>query len=814
MAQTQSARTHKTKSNVVLADSAYARQIDAEREAVRLGAVRYRKLSREAVERGDAAALAPSERFCVMWFAPLVFRLEIHMARMREGKQGRHYSHAWPVIKNIDPDRLAVITMHEAMGLLQFYPRGVTLARLAHKIGQSVLGEIHLDIIKKNHRESYDRMIKRMRRFSPKKVNWWAKKELPDHHWERRVCNIIGTWLLDNLSEIASVDGYSEGKSFTPAFCHIQRWHKKHKTGFIILDQKVHDLVAEGHAWRETLRPKHVPMLLEPMKWSDDIEGGYLQVRTSLVSKVTPWQKRALKEADLSKVHEGVNAMNATRWTILEPVLDIINRLWDQGGATAGIPRADDLPLPPRPHDIGDNVSVLKKWKREAEKVYDERVMHKGIRANFSMLLDIANDYVSADSICLPHFLDFRGRVYAMPLLNHQGEDLWRSIFGFADKKPLTTDGEKWLRIHAANCWGHDQCSLKDRVDWANEHMAGMLSVAHDPFANDSWQQADKPFQFLASCLAFADDDMAQHLAVQIDGKANVLQQIMALLKDPDGAEIVNLVSTDQPNDPYAVVVDVVKELVARDAASDKEYANMVVEHISRSVLKTAIMAKFYAMTQHGAASAIRKKLEKLGMPKSNKRVFAAAQYLAGMTYRSLGEVFAPAMELMDWVRGECREIIKAYPTDCLSWTTPIGFPVSQPYRKDQSVRVRTMLQVLRIAMIDESLPAKLGKNINGSMANLIHSIDGTHMLMSASSAHKVRLAYGGIHDCALTHASDIPELSSVLRDTFIELHKPDRIGILYEEWKNRYPRANHIEPPARGSFDINLVKTATYAFT
>ena len=814
MAQTQSARTHKTKSNAVLADSAYAKQIDAEREAVRLGAVRYRRLAREAVERGDAAALAPAERFCVMWFAPLLFQLELHIAKMKNGQQGQNYQHVWPIVKQMDPDRLAVITMHDALGALLLHPQGVTLARLAYCIGQSVLGEIHLDRIKKDHRDSYDRMIKRMRRFSPKKVNWWAKKELSDHQWERRVCNIVGTWLLDNLISTASVSGYEEGKAFERAFLHTQKFYRKHKTGFVVLSPKVHDLIDEGHIWRETLRPRLVPMLTEPMKWSDEIEGGYLQVRTKLVSKVTPWQKNALKVADLSRVHKGVNAMNATRWKILTPVLDVINRLWEQGGATSGIPRADELPLPPRPHDISENAAALKKWKREAEKVYDERVMEKGIRANFLMLLSIANNYAEEDCIHLPHFLDFRSRVYAASLLNHQGEDLWRAIFGFADKKPLTTDGEKWLRIHAANCWGHDQCSLEDRIAWANEHMAGMLSVAHDPFANDSWQQADKPFQFLASCLAFADDDMAQHLAVQIDGKANVLQQIMALLKDPDGAEIVNLIDTDQPNDPYGVVVDVVKELVAKDAASDKEYANMVVEHISRSVLKTAIMAKFYAMTQHGAASAIRKKLEKLGLPKSNKKVFAAAQYLAKMTYLSLGEVFAPAMELMAWVRGQCREIIKAYPTDCLSWTTPIGFPVCQPYRKDQSVRVRTMLQVLRIAVVDETMPARLGKNINGSMANWIHSFDGSHMLMAASASHEDSLAFGGIHDCALSHASDIPALSGVLRDTFVELHAPDWVGIQANEWAERYPRASHLEPPVRGSFDINLVKTATYAFT
>jgi DNA-directed RNA polymerase len=71
----------------------------------------------------------------------------------------------------------------------------------------------------------------------------------------------------------------------------------------------------------------------------------------------------------------------------------------------------------------------------------------------------------------------------------------------------------------------------------------------------------------------------------------------------------------------------------------------------------------------------------------------------------ALGEMFKEARCIMVWL-GDCAKII-ASAGHTVKWTTPLGLPVVQPYRKDTRQLVKTSLQVLALRSSDENQPVK-----------------------------------------------------------------------------------------------------------
>lgn len=66
------------------------------------------------------------------------------------------------------------------------------------------------------------------------------------------------------------------------------------------------------------------------------------------------------------------------------------------------------------------------------------------------------SEFSRVERFFFPHNVDFRGRAYPMhPHLNHLGSDLCRGMLEFADAKPLTASGLRWLYIQVGRSgWG------------------------------------------------------------------------------------------------------------------------------------------------------------------------------------------------------------------------------------------------------------------------------------------------------------------------------------------------------------------------
>lgn len=154
--------------------------------------------------------------------------------------------------------------------------------------------------------------------------------------------------------------------------------------------------------------------------------------------------------------------------------------------------------------------------------------------------------------------------------------------------KPLGQQGWYWLLINAANNWAGasgrpdgqktDKLPLNERVLWAMDNEEILLAYATSPKVNQGWMDADKPWQFLSTCMEIKkarDWESMGHdlytypsnLVVYIDGSTNGSQHLAALTKDDITAPLVNLVPLDDPGDLYAYVASNVWEEIDKQVA-------------------------------------------------------------------------------------------------------------------------------------------------------------------------------------------------------------------------------------------------------
>lgn len=317
---------------------------------------------------------------------------------------------------------------------------------------------------------------------------------------------------------------------------------------------------------------------------------------------------------------------------------------------------------------------------------------------------------------------------------------------------------------------------------------------------------------------------------MHVDGSCNGLQHYAALGLDVEGAVAVNLIDAEVPQDVYSAVLTIVlrkmeKDLVIADDETDevlirrKQMALFVRGIVDRKVVKQTVMTSVYGVTRLGARQQVLNRLEekmhsdpnKVITPDLDNEIFRASKYVSDLTLDSIGEMFQGAKGIMDWL-GDCATIV-ASQGQPMSWMTPLGLPVSQPYRKYRPHTVRTIMQTITLSSSDESLPVNGSKQKSAFAPNFVHSLDASHMLMTANKMRDRGLVFSAVHDSYWTHAADVPALSEVLRECFVELYDRPILEDLLDSLKLRYPECTFPPVPPRGKLDLSVVKSATYFF-
>lgn len=597
----------------------------------------------------------------------------------------------------------------------------------------------------------------------------------------------------------------------------------------IVCEDKTLEWIKNSNNFNEFLNPEHFPMVVVPNDWTNPFNGGYRKTKGIYLVKghrITSHMNylENLKQYDMPEIYNAINALQRTKFKVNVKILQVLKTCFNDGNRSRGkLINNEILDLPNKPHDIAVNKDSLKKWKAEAVAVYTSNERTKSKRLALAKTIYLAEKFEKFENIYFVWTLDFRGRAYPVsPYLNPQGPDYAKALLLFGEAKELGDVGVKYLAIHLANTYGYDKVSLDERVAWVHKHSDVIAHCADVPFENKFWEEADKPFQFLAACFEWAGylkegKSYKSDLSVHSDGSCNGLQHFSAMLRDEVGGEAVNLLSSNKPHDIYNMVTDVVKSKLNED---DSTYSqNWKSVGITREATKRSVMTLPYGSTRYSATEFVDEYIQKR-IDKGEDLQFTDRQkqaiYLAGKVWDSIGDVVIKAPKAMEWLQKVAR--LCAEQKTPVFWLTPLGFPVKQAYYSSTETVVRTrMMGRIRIRSTTNKVDKR--RQANGISPNFVHALDATTMLLTTNYAKEKGITdFAMVHDSFGTHAANQGVLNECLRKAFVDLYtQVDPLETFLQYALAIIPEKHHHkipELPKKGNLDINEVLKADYFFS
>ena len=649
------------------------------------------------------------------------------------------------------------------------------------------------------------------------------------------------------------------------------RYEKRKHYKTVIPSPELVEWISNTNEKLEVLQPFFLPMVCPPRDWTGVLDGGYISPylkKNKLVKNNNRDYLRKLATAEMPMVYEAINHIQATAWQVNSKVLEVVQGLWEIGQAVAELPDREDEPLIPYPYPEKDTkvdsyteeeIEVIKKWKRETYETHKRNVQKRSVRILVAQILRIANQFSKYEKIWFPYQMDFRGRIYPIPvLLQPQGSDLAKGLLRFAEGKEVDENSVKWLKIHGANVYGYDKESYENRIRWVDERADEIISYAENPLQNRGWTEADKPFQFLAWCFEYNDylsnpDTFRTHIPIQLDGTCNGLQHYSALLRDPVGGAAVNLTNALKPNDIYAKVAEKLEEKlnehirsntediasVASDSDSgDANLSRTVLDSkslarcwlnlgINRKLTKRPVMVLPYGGTILSCREYIGEYLTDNYSPNFIWEHFKIGENPTDCTYKvsvwlskflweSIQETLKAATVGMDYLRKISR--LTTRNKQYLEWLTPAGLLVRQAYptRKKKEVKTELYGSILKVRVnIDDESQLDSQRQVNGICPNFIHSLDAACLMIyllkcKASGINSVM----SVHDCYGTLAPDADLSAQYLREAFVEIYRQPVLENFTDDIRQLCDESiDFPEIPEKGELDIEDVLTSMYFF-
>lgn len=833
------ARTHKILTSPLTAGTTLDEERKLEQEMLDGGIRRFWKHHHDAAKRGHGASFGAASTLLKHWYEPTMVGIRACQQSIRDGSGGFGVSTWGPVMMMVPASKLAAISLYVCISRLSSSHNGMAVSVLAYDIGAAVMHQVAFDRIRRLDKEKpTEKRIARSIRdacknYSRKRWNHLLKHKFDEWQVDRKLCITIGARLLNIMGVWCYVE--DENGKRKPAFRQFDgpttRKYTTPPKSVRLCDEAV-AIVEDANRRLSMCRPRYMAMRIEPQPWQQiemadedgtvsqqTVQGGYVYIRTPLISHVRREHKKLLEKANLRDVYECHNAMGMTPMQP-DPFIHTLQReVWKQGGGTLGLPPAND---PPKPLPLDNPTSEqLYRHKKDLEAWHDRCIGLKGERESYAQALACADWYARLPEVYFPHQMDFRGREYPLPAqLNFQGDDPRRSLLRLAKAVPVSDRGRYWIMVHAANCYGHDKLPFEERVQWVMDNLSGVTKSVKHGLDEEFWQRAENPWQFLAACKAIVDPEAAAHLPVQQDATCSGLQHYAALCLDGDGAARVNMVPGDRVEDVYSSVLDAVKPKVAMDAHNGNAEAADVLPYLLRKVIKQNVMTTVYGVTTYGMTDQVEVQLLDRGMARERAR--PCAMYLARAVYASLGEVMHGAVTAMEYLRELCSTVVAVPRKDgngsrptgrVMSWDTPLGLPVVQSYRKMTETDLNTAVGSITVTDYHGDEPVRVRKQRDAFPPNFIHSLDATHNLCNARECHRAGYAYIPIHDCFGTHAEHVDAVGGIVRSQFIHLYRNDWLANLANQTEHRFPGVKVPEPPERGSFDLSQVGRSRYFY-
>ena len=605
------------------------------------------------------------------------------------------------------------------------------------------------------------------------------------------------------------------------------------------------------------------PLIAPPIPW-DSLHGngGYYTMNSLTFirnSRSTQYIEDNKEKYNLSRVYSVINKIQETKWKINPFVLETVNAIIDQSLVNPASPTSNPSFYGSIPYM--DSLNVYEMIPRERYGKVDEKGKHiktedykrwfadkevqlkkleaiRSKRIMFMLAHNIAKEYADRDEMYFTYNTDFRGRLYPIQqILNPQSTGAVKSFLTYAEEQVLTDEGAYWLKIHIANCYGLDKASYTDRVAWVDANELLLLNIASNPLdLLKEWNEADEPLMFLAGADSFRayKEGRGVSLPISLDATCSGLQLYAGLMKDKQGAEVVNVIDTPnmkKPADVYTDVAHLVEEkLEAGDYPTqftftkkdgEKSVANTITEandlqgNVTRKLTKRNVMTIPYSVTQRGMYDQVRDILNEM---EDNEQVFwkgekwVVAKLLVNLNAGAIDTLVKGATVGQTYIKSVVHKYYEDNNEKPLAWETPFfGFPVVQWNVKNKERKVKSVFGLLTIRNPQTKINKQ--RQYNGIAPNLIHSLDSTLMYLSVEKMHEWGVTdFMLIHDSFGVPANQVALLNRAVRESFVELFE----GNPLEHWAAQVVPGEEKEAKdiLLNTLNIKDVLKSTYIFS
>lgn len=860
-------------------ESLAAEQLMLEHESYTLGEARFIKNLERQIERGEVSDNAVSKPLMDTLIPALMARIEEFINLKQRGKP--HVSKE--LYAQINAGNAAFIGIKTVLNILA-KEESAPVQRVAMAIGGNIEDEIRFGRIREEELNHFKNRVKhnldkrqgtlyKKAYMEAVEAGMQDKGELHSTHsaWEKDVKFHVGIRMIEMIIEA------------TGMLC-LERKYKgipdKDHEAVHLAPEYVEKLTNRANALAG-VSPMYQPMIVPPKEWVDVSGGGYWAKGRRPLSLIRVGSKRALQrymDVEMPMVYDAINTIQETAWCINQDVLAVVNQVVTWSNCPVeDVPSMTKADMPDKPEDIDSNEEALKKWKKAAAGIYRQEKARQSRRISLEFALAQANKFSKYNEIYFPYNMDWRGRVYAIPMFNPQGNDMVKGLLTFAKKVPVGIDGGFWLAVHGANCAGVDKVSLEDRVKWVEENTANIIASAEAPLDCTWWAEQDSAFCFLAFCFEWAayvkggkKPSFESSLPLAFDGTCSGLQHFSAMLRDEVGGQAVNLLPADKPQDIYGIVANKITPIIRDMAISGTEDSIETKENkktgeiieklvfgtkrcarvwlefcgdkgVTRGITKRSVMTLAYGSKEYGFADQVMEDTVQPAIDSGKGAMFGdmkdAAQYcrfMAKLIWEAVSKTVIAAVEAMQWLQKaaslvssevvdkKTKEVLK--PSMPVHWTTPNGFPVWSEYRKQEqktidcvilgSTRLQLKLNVRDKAEIDAK------KQESGIAPNFVHSMDASHLQMTVNKCAKTYgvHSFAMIHDSFGCHAGFASKMFRAVRETMVETYEEhDVIAEFYEEFEEQLHESQIEKMPAmpnKGNLDIQKVLKSLYTFS
>ena len=617
------------------------------------------------------------------------------------------------------------------------------------------------------------------------------------------------------------------------------------------------------------IAPVYQPCVVPPKPWTGVVGGGYWAKGRRPLPLIRLGSKSAVaryEDVYMPEVYDAVNIIQNTPWKVNKKVLDVVNMVEKLNNTPI-----DDIPQmePLKPEDYaGETEEELKAWKKAAAGIYRREKARQSRRLSLSFIVSQANKFSQFKAIWFPYNMDWRGRVYAVPMFNPQGNDMQKGLLTLAVGKPIGADGFKWLKVHGANCAGVDKVTFEERIKWVEDNHDNIMATAKAPMDSiEWWGRLDSPFCFLAFCFEYAG--VMHHglsyscsLPIAFDGSCSGIQHFSAMLRDHIGGHAVNLTPSGKVQDIYRIVSDRIEEelkvllvngtenemvthedkktgeITERLKLGTRELARQWLTYgMSRKVTKRSVMTLAYGSKEYGFADQVYEDIVMPAIDSGSGAMFTepsqASRFMAKMIWEAVSVTVVAAVDAMKWLQGAAKllaaevkdkktgEILK--PCLPVHWVTPDGFPVWQEYRKKDTTRLNLMfLGSFNLQpTVNKGTKKELDKHKqeSGISPNFVHSQDGSHLRKTVVHTHRKYgvMSFAVIHDSFGTIPADAEYLFRGVRETMVETYRDNDVLLdFYEQFEyqlHESQRDKLPELPKKGKLNIEDILSSDFAF-